>query len=112
MLHYIAADQEVQLLAMERFPVGLLPSIRFQGAQVHRSRGDLLVLASDGILEVTNETGKEFGLTRLADVVRQTAAKELSEIYDAVTQAVRRHGRQEDDQTLLLARVANREDAA
>lgn len=85
--------------------MGLLPSIRFESAAIECRSGDLFVLASDGILEVINGNGDEFGLVRLGEVIRRTAAKPLPEIYEAVTEAVRQHGSQNDDQTLLLARV-------
>jgi hypothetical protein len=104
-LRYNASTGQVQSLAMKQFPVGLVASAQFSVTAFSCQRGDLFVLASDGILDVTNYEGEEFGLSRLGEIVYRSIAKPLPDIYEAVTETVRQYGRQEDDQSLLLARV-------
>jgi sigma-B regulation protein RsbU (phosphoserine phosphatase) len=60
---------------------------------------------TDGLTEVFDSNGKEFGLERIKDVLAATHDRPLPEIEDAILSAVRGFGPQEDDQTLLLIRV-------
>ncbi|RME69319.1 MAG: hypothetical protein D6781_08845 [Verrucomicrobia bacterium] len=69
--------------------------------------GNVLVLYTDGITEVTNESGKEFSSHRLLDVVRRARDQLAIEIGDAVFDAASRFagGRaRQDDQTLIVVK--------
>jgi serine phosphatase RsbU (regulator of sigma subunit) len=68
--------------------------------------GDLLVVITDGLTEVFNARDEEFGADGLARAVSELPpANTLEEIETAIFSAARKHGRQKDDQTLLLVRV-------
>ena len=56
-----------------QFPLGLLPVSSFDGARLETAPGDLLVVATDGILEVCNKPGEEFGVERLKEVIAANA---------------------------------------
>jgi serine phosphatase RsbU (regulator of sigma subunit) len=60
---------------------------------------------TDGILEVSNTAGIEFGLERLATILKDNAEKPLRAIFDLVLAQADVFGNQYDDQTLLLVRV-------
>ena len=66
--------------------------------------GDLLVLVTDGLTEVFDAGDREFGLEGLKRVLAASAAQPLDEIGRRLLAASRAHGRQMDDQTLLLIR--------
>jgi serine phosphatase RsbU (regulator of sigma subunit) len=104
-LHYRAPTEEVARLAMEQFPLGLMPGGRYSSQRVNYSPQDLFLIISDGISEVPNERDEEFGLDRLEQLLRKNAAQPLPQLWELIMGEVKRHGEQQDDQTLLLLRV-------
>jgi len=102
-LHY-RCPERVQLISTEQFPLGLLPVAEFPAARTKMSPGELLIVVTDGVLEVCNEAEDEFGVDRLRAVVTEHADTALPELTEAILREVRKFGRQVDDQTLLLVR--------
>jgi serine phosphatase RsbU (regulator of sigma subunit) len=47
----------------------LLPVPNFDGEMLQTASGDLVVVATDGILEVCNKPGEEYGVERLKEVI-------------------------------------------
>jgi serine phosphatase RsbU (regulator of sigma subunit) len=62
-------------------------------------------MVTDGITEVANTRGEEFGLTRLQELLTRHASRALPEICELIMREVRQHGLQQDDQSLLLLRA-------
>ena len=104
-LHYRAPTGDVARLALEQFPLGLMPGGRYSSQRVSYSPRDLFLMISDGISEVPNETDEEFGLDRLEQLLRKNAVQPLPQLWELIMGEVKRHGVQQDDQTLLLLRV-------
>src|SRR5208282_6694162 len=104
-LHYRHGSGDAVQLAMEQFPLGLIPGGRYASERVSYSPGDLFLLVTDGITEVFNERDEEFGLTRLERLLTEHASQPLAQIWELIMAEVRQHGVQEDDQSLLLLRV-------
>jgi sigma-B regulation protein RsbU (phosphoserine phosphatase) len=104
-LHYRAPTEDIARLAMEQLPLGLMPGGRYSSQRVSYSPRDLFLMISDGISEVPNENDEEFGLDRLEQLLRKNAAQPLPQLWELIMGEVKRHGVQQDDQTLLLLRV-------
>ncbi len=104
-LHFRAAEKKLHRLAVTDPPLGVFDDRTFTEAQVVAAPGDLFVLLTDGILEVFDGKGEEFGTARVEAIVERQADRPLAEIHRAVLEAARAFGPQQDDQTLLLARV-------
>jgi Stage II sporulation protein E (SpoIIE) len=104
-LHYRAPTGDIARLAMEQFPLGLMPGGCYTSQRVSYSPRDLFLMVTDGISEVTNENDEEFGLDRLEQLLRKNAAQPLPQLWELIMGDVKRHGVQQDDQTLLLLRV-------
>jgi serine phosphatase RsbU (regulator of sigma subunit) len=75
------------------------------GCPAAASAGDIFAIVSDGFIEVTNSKDEEFGLERLEKLIARNAERELPEIFDAAVREAALHGKQQDDQTLLLVRM-------
>jgi hypothetical protein len=103
-LHWSAARPALQRLEEEQFPLGLLPISGFGGDSLAAASGDLLVVATDGILEVCDRKAQEFGVEALETVIAENAGRPLPELADAILEKTRAFGKQVDDQTLLLIR--------
>jgi serine phosphatase RsbU (regulator of sigma subunit) len=104
-LHYRSPTGDIARLAMEQLPLGLMPGGRYSSRRVSYSARDLFLMISDGISEVPNENDEEFGLDRLEHLLRKNAAQPLPQLWELIMSEVKRHGVQQDDQTLLLLRV-------
>lgn len=104
-LHYRDRSRDTVRLSMEQFPLGLFPGGCYASQRATYSSGDLFLMLTDGISEVPNDREEEFGLTRLEQLLIQCAAQPLAHIWELIMDGVRQHGRQQDDQTLLLIRV-------
>jgi len=111
-LHWHANGAEVAHLEDEQFPLGLLPVSGFDGRRLETAPGDLLVVATDGILEVPdkspnkspNKSNDEFGTDRLKAVIAANANVTLAELAETILRAAANFGKQPDDQTILIVR--------
>lgn len=104
-IHYRKATNDAAKLAMQQFPIGLVPNGSYVSAHVPFSSGDLFVMLTDGVLEVTSETGEEFGLSRVETLVVRHAAEPLPKIWETIHSLLDAHGPQQDDQSALFIRV-------
>ena len=102
-LHWSAA-RAVRRLEESQFPLGLLPVSGFTGNSLTMEPGDLIVVATDGVLEVCNREEKEFGVELVEEAIAKNALKPLPELGQAILDSAKRFGKQMDDQTLLLIR--------
>ena len=104
-LHYRDRSRDTARLSMEQFPLGLIPGGCYASQRAGYSSRDLFLMLTDGISEVSNDRGEEFGLARLEQLLTQHSAEPLLQIWDVIMEHVHRHGLQQDDQSLLLIRV-------
>jgi len=104
-LHYREPTRDIARLAMEQFPLGLIPGGRYSSRRVTYSPRDVFLMLTDGISEVPDANDEEFGLNHLEQLLRQNAAEPLPQLWELIMGEVQRHGVQQDDQTLLLLRV-------
>lgn len=103
-VHWHASMQSISRFEEPQFPIGLLPFSQFEGCALDAAAGDLFVVATDGILEVANRSGEEFGVERLNDVIAAGPQDPLPQLASRILTAASSFGRQLDDQTLLLVR--------
>jgi serine phosphatase RsbU (regulator of sigma subunit) len=105
MLHAQAADATVHQLADQQLPLGLLAGPPYVGHSAELSPGDLLLVATDGILEAETKDGKEFGLNQLESLLLANLTLPLATIAGEIHAALSASYTQVDDQSLLLIRV-------
>jgi serine phosphatase RsbU (regulator of sigma subunit) len=111
-LHYHASSKTTSQLAMEQFPLGLFAHATFQSYLVNVEPGDILLLLTDGLPEATNVSDEQFGMERIGEIVVQNARGPLADLTEKLFAAVRRHGQQTDDETLVLVRASGSSDLA
>jgi serine phosphatase RsbU (regulator of sigma subunit) len=70
------------------------------------TRGDLLVLYTDGVTEGRNAAGEQFGIDRLCEAIEKSPESSVTEIRDRVLEVAGEWAgdRQDDDVTLLVFR--------
>jgi serine phosphatase RsbU (regulator of sigma subunit) len=103
-LHWHANRANLSHMEEEQFPLGLLPVPAFDGKSIEALPGDLLVVATDGILEVSDKNGEELGVERLKDVIAANTRASLPDLAGKILDAAQAFGKQLDDQTILIVR--------
>ena len=105
-------DGHVLSVRLEGVPLGLLPGTQYDESILDLVPGDIVVFASDGILESANAAQEEFGLERLSavlggvskeDSARAIAERILAETDDHSGAGTAPH----DDRTLVVLRVTD-----
>ena len=103
-LHWHANRADLSHVEEPQFPLGLLPVSAFAGRRMETAPGDLIVVATDGILEVSNRSEDEFGVERLKDVIAANTQAPLFELAGKILETAQAFGKQVDDQTILIVR--------
>lgn len=103
-LHWHGDGRGMSKVEEEQFPLGLLPVPKFDGRRLQMESGELLVIATDGILEVCDKRGEEFGVEGLEQTIAANTAASLPEMAQGILAAAQAFGKQVDDQTILLIR--------
>ncbi len=104
-LHYQANHGEVATIESDHLPLGVQAGEAYQPVKVSCLPSDVLLLMTDGLTEVFNARGLMFGQEAIGRLLAERARLPLAELYAAVMSAVRNHGPQSDDQTLMLVRI-------
>ncbi|MBI4612074.1 MAG: serine/threonine-protein phosphatase [Planctomycetes bacterium] len=105
-------DPDLSILSPRGMALGVGTSEVFEKtieeSQIALMSGDCLLLHTDGVTEATNPAGEEFGLDRLAEVVRKGGRYEAEYLSFQIETALSRFvagGKQEDDVTIVICRV-------
>src|SRR5215831_18439002 len=89
-------------------PLGLFPDTGYEETALQLQAGDVLVFYSDGVIEMRNDSGDEFGLKRLADAVAGNHDRSPQDIVKAVSAALAEfigRVRPQDDRTMIVIRM-------
>ncbi len=108
----LVRDGVVQAIRLEGVPLGLLPAIEYDELTLELQPGDVVLFASDGILESANAEQEEFGPARLSAILSGLTPQDSAQaIAEQVLQATDLHGgvgiAPHDDRTLLVLRVTD-----
>jgi len=106
--HFRAQFQKFERLAANSLPFGFPPIPLDTGIDpIELDAGDMLILGTDGVIEVRDSANQMFGVDRLQRLIRDNAPLPLAELLRRVSTAVREfHGRPlpPDDTTLVIVR--------
>ena len=111
LMHWSAARQQMLRIEEQQFPLGLIPVSGFPASPLSMEAGDVVLIATDGILEVNagqsnpqKSENPEYGIEALEALLKANLTMPLPELGATILKAVRSYGKQVDDQTLLLVR--------
>jgi PAS domain S-box-containing protein len=91
------------------FPIGLFPDSEYDEQELELSKGDRVLLFSDGLLDVENAAAEAFGLERLLLAVDQARGLPLDAALDFVVGAAEAwsgNSRRRDDLSLVAFEMA------
>ncbi|HMD38421.1 MAG TPA: SpoIIE family protein phosphatase [Candidatus Acidoferrum sp.] len=106
----LVRNGKAEEIRIEGVPLGLFPTVEYEETSIDLLPGDVILFASDGILESENSAQEEFGSERLHALLAESApgisANELSERIITATDDHSGPGTNpHDDRTLLVLRV-------
>lgn len=106
----LVRDGRAEEIRLEGVPLGLFPDSEYEEMTIELRPDDVVLFASDGILESENALKEEFGSSRLASLLADAplglSANEFSEKIIAATEEFTGPGNfPADDRTLLVLRV-------
>jgi sigma-B regulation protein RsbU (phosphoserine phosphatase) len=105
------ADGRIERLTQSGPSLILLPEVQYGTGTVVLGGGDLLVLYTDGVVEVFDSNRQEFGNERLEEVVRRTRGGSADSVMREIVSATRSFSGTEvspDDFTLVVIKRGNR----
>ncbi len=106
LLHYRAVHRDVVEAGEPQLPLGLFKNATYSAFNLVIEPGDVLLLITDGLLDVTNAEGEDFGADRIKRLLTDMAGRSPEQIVVEIFKAVKAFGPQSDDQTLLLLKLA------
>ncbi len=119
-LLYRAADNSIIWLKPDGIAVGMVPSSFGNGESEQKNicfsdslktqsvkleQGDVLFLFTDGVIESVDANGKEYGLDRIAELIKRCAGKNIEMMQHQVINELSRHragADLRDDTTFVL----------
>jgi len=102
----------VEEIAVSGIPLGLIEGTQYDSLSLDLRRGDVIVFASDGILECRNKDQEAFGVGRLVTLItslpQETSAEDFSSAILGATDEFSCHSSTpEDDRSLVILRVTD-----
>ncbi len=71
--------------------LGLLEDSAYRTAEIALSPGEMVLLYTDGVFEVPNDTDEEYGQERLVEAVRARAQVPANQIFDELLDEIRQY---------------------
>lgn len=97
-------DDGVETLEVSGYPISLLfDTITYKEKKIQLEKNDKILLYTDGLTEIKNSQGVEFGMDNVMDIIRDKKINLLSEIERSVMKFSA--GKQDDDFALMLLEV-------
>jgi sigma-B regulation protein RsbU (phosphoserine phosphatase) len=102
---YLPSGGAAALRAVPSFPIGLHPKPAYREQRLQVLPGDRVYLFSDGITELLDSRGVQFGTARLLEELTRSAGTPLRQSLDSLLHAVRHwgSGTQRSDDISILA---------
>jgi phosphoserine phosphatase RsbU/P len=102
-----AGDASCEYLESSGVALGVFEEVNYEEQYRRMSPGDILILYTDGITEILDASGEEFGEERLERFMKENADRTAQEIKDRIMQAVSifsKDGMPYDDETLVVVK--------
>ncbi|MFH0926326.1 MAG: SpoIIE family protein phosphatase [bacterium] len=102
---YRKRGEKIEMLEYSEYPLGTKANINYENKQTKIYRGDILILYTDGIIELLNDQTEQFGFDRFKELIKRNSdlsARELKQkIMDELVSYLG-NTEQHDDITLVV----------
>ena len=103
-------DHQGDFLEMQpNAPIGLWPSLEYEGESIDTIKGRALFIYTDGLNEAENPQQEQFGDDRLLDILRNTHFDTAQQVIETLKAEVEKHrdgAEPNDDLTMMCLRVS------
>ncbi len=96
-IHYIKEGDSAVVHESRNTPLGVMKNTDFKEGILILNKGDILLLYSNGLVELKNHAGETFGRSRLCSLVKSLSAMDCAGLKDAITAELFRHCGREDN---------------
>ena len=106
---FVCTSAGLRQLASTGRPIGILPEAVYTEESVMLDSGSTLILYTDGLNEAANPDEEEFGMDRLAALVREATAYEVDAVPERILESIldfEAGAHATDDKTLVVVRRA------
>lgn len=107
-LLYRAATQKIESIPLKGMPLGGIPDYPYRQFTVTLGKNDVLLLATDGLPELSNKNGEMFGYERMPSILENGANSTPEEIINHYREHAERwlngHS-QQDDMTFVAVKM-------
>lgn len=107
-LLYRRMDQEVEFVDIRNSAIGFPKKEALKDVEIPVQTGDIVVMFTDGLKEATNNSGEQFGITRLKETIMANADEDAQIIATRVGLTVQNFmegSPQRDDFTIVVFKV-------
>ncbi len=91
-------------LIIKQLPIAATKDFTFTTNSTVYNKKDLFIFLTDGITETSNKKDEQFGMEKVKQIILNNRNDELSHIYEKINNELASHGKQKDDQSILLIR--------
>ena len=106
--HFSAAKNEITRISVPCEPIGVEKSTIYKDIEFTGSKGDIIIVFTDGLVEALNEQGQQYSSARLANVIKLNNKLPGKDIATKVKDDIKKFLGTEklhDDQTLLVVKI-------
>lgn len=99
------SEGQINLLELKGYPIlSLFEEVHYEEKNLSFKKDDKILLYTDGITEVRNKDGKEFGIESIVNLIKENRNISVAEIEDKIIHFS--WGEQEDDIAIVLLKVS------
>jgi hypothetical protein len=96
--------QTIETLGEGNLPLGIVPEGKFEATPCEVAKGDVLVVVTDGLTEVSDHDGEELGFRHISQALRDHGERPAKEIAEQILGSTNGRKAPSDDQSLLIVR--------
>ena len=107
-LHFSAKEQIWKKLSKESDPIGVGKVTEYTDIDIQLETGDIIVVYTDGLVEAVDDTGTQYSVRRLKDIMQNKADLDSKKIIESVKADIGEFmGKSvsHDDQSLLVLKI-------
>jgi serine phosphatase RsbU (regulator of sigma subunit) len=104
-LHFKQKDSSVQRITLKGLPLGTKVEFPYTSESIHLEEGDMIMLMSDGLIELFNTEREMLGIERVEELLRRSEGDSVNDLMNQLKQLIHRWvsgHHSEDDITVML----------
>ena len=106
-LHFESKDQTIRQLLIKQIPISVKEEFKFTSDIINYSAGDIFILLTDGIIEVMNKEGEQFGLPSVESIIIKKNIENSKAIFNYIFEQANAFGKKADDQSAIVIKTLN-----